>query len=435
MPKLPFAKNETPPKKNYESKILYDFYYREDASQFDTWYNIPYYGKVNEQGSVVYPKELYLEVVSKTTDEDQALCLNFVADAFREMRKHYETLYLDGYLEPGSSYFTRTLEPKKGWQSPNQVYVDNQQETYEDFLSTTLFGLTESNLIKNFDDFVIVFLDYIRQKETPFTRIGLHESNKASLFTTGLVLEVLQSFYGDDQKAIAIVNDPNFGVFEELCKRYGFRIDRNNPWRIIFNIVSNNSSDYINKQSGAKSFNLASFFETFYQDLNVIDYFQEFYTYLKIYYATFIAAYPLYREDNLSDGQCKKAFYSYKNRGPVPYLENNLSNEKLLELFYDFRVAEAGLKVSNERRSYHLKSCLSIYKTMKANIGTEKTEKALKKSLDYIQFNLGTIAFRDVPLEQNNLTRLNGGAMMSAQSQFEKETGEDSSYLNDFSGS
>ena len=432
MPDFPFAKNETPPKKNYESKILYDFYYREDASQFDTWYSIPYYGKVNQLGSVVYPKELYLETVSKTSDENQVSCLSFVAKAFREMRKTYETLYLDGYLETNSTFFTRDLEPKKGWVSPNQAYLDNQQESYENFLTDVLTGLTESNLIKNFDDFVKTFLDYIREKQTPFTRIGLHESNKISLFTTGLVLEVLQSSYGDDQKAFAIVNDPNFDLFEELCKRHGFRIDRNNPWRIIFNIVSTKSSDYIKEELGTNSFNLASFFSEFYQDLNAVDYFEEFYNYLKIYYATFVSAFPLYKEDNLSDGQCKKAFYSYKNRGPVPYLESNLSIEKQLELFYDFRTAEAGLTVSNEKRAYHLKNCLSIFKTMKANLGEKK---ALKKSLDYIQFNLGTITYRDATLDTNNLTRLGGGVMMSAQSQFEKETGEDSRYLNDLSGS
>ncbi len=59
----------------------------------------------------------------------------------------------------------------------------------------------------------------------------------------------------------------------------------------------------------------------------------------------------------------------------------------------------------------------------------------MKEALDYIQYNLGTAAYRNVPLEENNLTRINDGVMMSPQDQFDKRTGEDSSYLNDFSDS
>lgn len=83
MPQLPSADNNSSLKQNYKSKQLYDFYYPQDESQFDLWYEFPYYGKVDTDGRVVYPKESFLRVVSKQDDENQSICLLFVANAFK----------------------------------------------------------------------------------------------------------------------------------------------------------------------------------------------------------------------------------------------------------------------------------------------------------------------------------------------------------------
>jgi len=103
--------------------------------------------------------------------------------------------------------------------------------------------------------------------------------------------------------------------------------------------------------------------------------------------------------------------------------------EENLLLFYKFRLAELGLQASKKRQSFHIKNLISIIRSLK-----NKTV-ATQKALEYIQYNLGTAAFREVSLDENNLTRSNDGVMMSPQDQFDKRTGEDSSYLNDFSDS
>ena len=153
----------------------------------------------------------------------------------------------------------------------------------------------------------------------------------------------------------------------------------------------------------------------------------EFEQYLKIYYITFIQAFPRYKDEGFTTDGCRAAFYRLKDREPAP----NLTKEKTLEFFYDFRIAEAGLNVSSKKRQFHLKNAVTIYRSLK----DKGEQKALSKALDYIQYNIGTITFRDVPLQQNNLTRVSEGVTISPQDQFERKTGEDSSYLNDFSDS
>ena len=435
MPKLPYATNDSSVKDNYESKKLYDYYYEEDLSQFDTWYDSPLYGKVDTLGRLVYPKESFLTTVSKFDDEKQTLCLEFVANAFRKMRMHYNILYLDGYIEINSDFFKNTLQPLRAWKSPTSLYEDDQQLLYEEFLDDILSNLSESPLVKNFDDFVKILLDYIKERATPFTRLGFHASPKVSSYTTGLVIEIFDGEYGNDSQAFEFVNDPNFELFEELCSRYGFKIDRNNPWRIIANLGSSKMAPFIAELGigtvgEEETIDLKQLFDVVYERLDLVDYFKEFSQYLKIFYGTFRQAFPTYKQETFGLSECKKIFFDYKDRSAKTYL----TEEKKLELFYDFRLAESGLDASIERRAFHLKNVLSIFKSFKNNPVPDSKTNALKKALDYIQFNLGTAGYRDVPTETLNLTRLNNDGMLSTQTQFDKKTGEDSSYLNnDFS--
>ncbi|HAW81600.1 MAG TPA: hypothetical protein DCX27_19000, partial [Balneola sp.] len=138
MTNIPSANNNSTTKELYNSRVLYDYLYDQTNRQFDLWYEMPLYGKVDELGRVVYPKESFLEIVSKDSDENTVLCLNYASEAFKKMRLHYETLYLDGYLDTRSDYFQKTLQPFKGWSSPALKYQDNQQALYESFFNDVL---------------------------------------------------------------------------------------------------------------------------------------------------------------------------------------------------------------------------------------------------------------------------------------------------------
>jgi hypothetical protein len=424
---IPSANNNSTTKELYNSRVLYDYLYDQTNRQFDLWYEMPLYGKVDELGRVVYPKESFLEIVSKDSDENTVLCLNYVSEAFKKMRLHYETLYLDGYLDTRSDYFQKTLQPFKGWNSPALKYQDNQQALYESFFNDVLENVLETEDIKDFNSFTVILLEYIKNTKQPFTRVGFHESNNTTVNNTGLAIEIYEGEYGDDSLAFEFVNDNNFEIFQELCGRYGFRIDRNIPWRIVSNFNSKNSEPFTEE-----------IFKTFYERLDLTKYFEEFYNELFVFYTTFVQAYPRYKENRTARSNCINAFYTYKDR-ELPQLRRTdittslyyNQTEATIGLYYNFRLAESGLAASQKRKSFHIKNALTIYKSLR----NKDNKKALSKALDYIQYNLGTTAYRDVPLNQNNLTRLDEGGMMSSQGRFDKRSGEDNSYLNDISDS
>lgn len=440
MTNIPSANNNSTTKELYNSRVLYDYLYDQTNRQFDLWYEMPLYGKVDELGRVVYPKESFLEIVSKDSDENTVLCLNYVSEAFKKMRLHYETLYLDGYLDTRSDYFQKTLQPFKGWNSPALKYQDNQQALYESFFNDVLENVLETEDIKDFNSFTVILLEYIKNTKQPFTRVGFHESNNTTVNNTGLAIEIYEGEYGDDSLAFEFVNDNNFEIFQELCGRYGFRIDRNIPWRIVSNFNSKNSEPFVKEQITKEDriITTEEIFKTFYERLDLTKYFEEFYNELFVFYTTFVQAYPRYKENRTARSNCINAFYTYKDR-ELPQLRRTdittplyyNQTEATIGLYYNFRLTESGLTASQKRKSFHIKNALTIYKSFR----NKDNKKALSKALDYIQYNLGTTAYRDVPLNQNNLTRLDEGGMMSSQGRFDKRSGEDNSYLNDISDS
>jgi len=427
MSKTPFANKNSNTKELYKSREIYEEFYPTDIDQFDLWNNLPLYGRVDNEGTTVFPRESKLVYITQSSDRKQLAVLNFVADAFRKMREHYKTIFRLNAEAGPTRFFSSTLEPTRAWESPVIGYNVYIQSIYDDFYSNVLVDLEQSDKIKNFKDFTNLLFEYIRQNGKAFTRMAYGESGKSTVLNTGLAIEIYPGDYGDDKLSASFVNDPNFPIYQELCRKYGFKIDRNIPWRIVANLRSNNLSPFIKEKLQNNSDNtIENIFTEFYISCDGNEYFEEFITYLKGFYATFYQANKQYKQSVFnSDKLCNGISYKLVNRQSPSSEETTLPLLEKLILFYKFRLAELNLKASTKRQSFHLKNVTAIVKSLK------NEELATKKALEYIKYNLGTAAFREVPLSQNNLTRSNDGVMMSAQDQFDKRTGENSRYITD----
>ena len=427
MANTPFANKNSNTKELYKSRETYEEFYPAAIDQFDLWNNLPLYGRVNEEGTPVFPNESKLLYISQKGDKKQLAVLNFVANAFRKMREHYKTIFRLNTEAGPTRFFSNTLEPTRAWESPIVGYNSYIQSVYEDFYSNVLVGLEQSDKIKNFEDFTNILFEYIRQNGKAFTRLAYGESGQSTVLNTGLAIEIYSGEYGDDKLAASFINDPNFPIYQELCRKYGFKIDRNIPWRIVANIRSNNLFPFIEEKIQNKTEDtIKDIFRENYISYDGDEYFEEFMTYLKSFYATFYQTNRQYKQSIFnSDELCNSIRYKLVNRESPTSEKLNLPLLQKLILFYKFRLAELNLKASNKRQSFHLKNVTAIVKSLKND------QLATRKALEYIKYNLGTAAFREIPLAQNNLTRSNDGVTISAQDQFNKRTGENSRYLTD----
>ena len=63
------------------------------------------------------------------------------------------------------------------------------------------------------------------------------KSSKCSVLNSGLALEIVDlSYTNDESKVTKFIESRNWEYYVNACNDYGFRIDRDAPWRIVMDI-------------------------------------------------------------------------------------------------------------------------------------------------------------------------------------------------------
>jgi len=429
----PTGNNNSTAREIYLSRESYDELFEEEPIQMDLWYDHPFYGKVNEEGSTVLLDEFALKLISGPFAETQNGCIRFAADAFLKMKLHYGVLYKEGTINQNSDFFTDTLTDVKAWESARAKYNEYMQELFGEFFESKLVKVRSSDTIKDFKDMVVQLKDFLRDEHKPFTRKGYLESRFNPPSTSGLCIEIYDGDPADDKERFKFVQDENFEIFSQLCAIYGFKIDRNVPWRIIADIQVKAMQNYImDGFDGAdRDITPKEIFEKYYFVPDMGIYYEEFKTFLESFYVSFTQVFPIYKQQKYSVVKGCQPIFGLNQKLPSLLTTDEqrkkftpLTEVQYLKLFYQIRVSEININVPPEIQHFHLKNIAQIYNFFSANKAT-----ALKKSIEYIKYNLGTLAYRYEPLEKINLQRETKQDIMVSQKKFDAHTGEDISYL------
>jgi hypothetical protein len=205
----------------------------EAVQPLDTWYENSYYGKVNEAGDAVYlfsRNDAFLDVIGKNV-----IALDFVADAFANLTREYSGFVDNGNLDPikGMKY----LKAKSSWIDPEIEYIKHLQDV-KDFLLSDLLAQKYAT-ITSFGDFIKEIYGFLRNmgKKYPLSRSGFILSSRPRANFTGLAVDLELGDYAEDPSKDEILKDQCKLVwFTHLAARHGFFLDKNAPWRFIYNI-------------------------------------------------------------------------------------------------------------------------------------------------------------------------------------------------------
>ena len=261
--------------------LMEDFKQRKDYKQaaaaeikdkvLDTWYQYPNYGFLNER---------YEPVVANAGEDFQNLSrfgeyadpaqrsLPFVVKAFDDLRQ----VFLERAQRPDfniPSYFGN-LAPVKSYES----YEDKYKEYIEEVKTQLSSARTENklHLLNSIIDNSRVF---------PITQSGFSLSTNCPASTTGLTLELAEVPYDTDNIKGEILSSSEYGCFVADAYNSGFYIDKNNPWRLIANLSSPRTQEYIREYKETTSIEntLDRFFrrKTQYEDMqSVYSFFRSF---------------------------------------------------------------------------------------------------------------------------------------------------------------
>lgn len=236
------ANNELPLKNLHHERMMYELYSMEGIEKdryLDLWGTKLLYGRINSSRDAV--SLVRANVLSTVLQNEQVYvqALDFVADAFSDMKVDYERKSLKtGQLA--------TLDATFGFEDPSVRYNRHFDNLVTIFLQN-LYSSGDSS-ISDFDDFSSHFLDFLEKvsKVTPVTKSSYLKSSECSVMNSGLAIEISTLPHDDDSRKITnFVNDENFKLYSSALKQFGFVFDKNAPWRIIAEISSAKMQEYM----------------------------------------------------------------------------------------------------------------------------------------------------------------------------------------------
>jgi hypothetical protein len=229
--------------RKYYSEVIYpnEFW---APTPFDLWATRPLFGKVNQKGEPIFAPSTYLKQV-----ENNVWALDFVADAFADFKTEF--LFLNKNNPAGTPY--ELLIPTRGWASGLNLY-DNYMDTVYDLFINYLENNKVQNNLLDFSEFMEVFYHFINNTSPniPITFGQFVMSKHCPPTISGLMIDISTDYHGNDvDKFNHFLNGNNcFICFAETAEKFGFKLDKNFPGRVIADInspVMNRAGD-INKR-------------------------------------------------------------------------------------------------------------------------------------------------------------------------------------------
>ena len=213
------------------------------------------YGRVDRNYVSIEVNEA---LVSLTTipnadvDVGQVKVINFVADAFAGLSRHFQRSAQIGAIRKTDPYLSN-LKAYAGYTNTEQAYANYFNSLIE---AMSRVKKEKSSNFKDFNEFMSFVNSFSRSvgKTFPITKPGFVRSRFNSVMNNGVSIEIADlSYENDDQKIQDFVGSPNFEYYLNACNSYGFMVDINFPWRLVADLDSVAMNGYANRYGYAST--------------------------------------------------------------------------------------------------------------------------------------------------------------------------------------
>ena len=205
------------------------------------------YGRVMNRTHVpVLLHERNLVAPKNQSPEKVVRVFSFVADAFNDFMDAFDTAQFKNQISPEAGWLA-SPRPKRGYRSATRTYRDYREASFKVFMEHLDKNRLHSK-IHDFDSFYTQFHNYFKLfcRSLPFTIEAFIRSNYCDLSVTGLAIDLEEFDASVDQaKVEKCFNNPNWKFYENVAMQFGFRIDKNCPWRIVADLKSPAMQKYI----------------------------------------------------------------------------------------------------------------------------------------------------------------------------------------------
>ena len=346
----------------------------------DFWdHELIFYGRVDTQGSIVIPRKEKLRALP-VVGKKSLFALDFVADAFKDLKKNVSALQREGCLATENpdgtvELYLTSFEPARAYKNPAKGYGSQLKRIYDSFLSLYMKEENQYTEVMNFEEFRKAFhyfaLHYLNGM--PFNLSSFVISPFNSVLGTGLAIDIAELDAGDDPvKEEKFLDNSRLKLYQNLAQEYGFYIDKNVPWRLVADLGSTTMRPYILARHPEMS-DVRSMFEEYYDTATSQD-FTLMRSQLIRFYNRFVTSRP---HEMIPQRECSTKFKTVYREPAVTEesLAETYSDADWVEMYANFRNLESAI-------AYPLNVVTQIIKNAKDLANKVDTTKAI----DYIDY-------------------------------------------------
>jgi len=346
----------------YESRKMYKEvpYFLNLPNPIRSLYDKLYFGRVDRYQNGILIKcdtELLKQV---RTEGENVFVLNFVADAFEDLRDHLKRVGDHGLINTDSFYYE--LNPVGGLERMQNRFPVFYK-TWNARLSARINSTTKGKMrVVDFPSYVEALLQYMDSGVTqmPITTTGIVVSNFSTPMIGGLSLELAGVNYSIDKpKVREYVFDSNFRYFVRAARKYGFYVDRNGPWKLTADVFSTPMLEYMLPYGVTKE----TFFDTYYNRTYTLD-LDNLKRNLKDMYNQFVTDYPRVTIRSRGTVACPSGELVEKKLRRTASAEEleELGEVYWLDLYFKLRAKEAQVGFTQYRQKFT--TVVELYKSL-----------------------------------------------------------------------
>lgn len=225
-------------RKKYKENFKIDGY-----TFLDTWYENPFYSKLNENFEPVYlDEDLAVKNLSEIGDlAPRVKTSPFLVRAYLAFVQEYATIVQNTNI--GFPVFLEGLVPTSGHVNFEQLYG-----SYVNYVSSRFVAKIRNESDKyNFNQFMqrLVYHTLQSGKYYPLTRSGFLMSNNCPVGVTGMSLQLTNLPSDLDTNKSLLYEDEAFKCYLDFSRAHGLIVDKNLPWRLYADLTSPKMQEYI----------------------------------------------------------------------------------------------------------------------------------------------------------------------------------------------
>jgi len=199
-------------------------------NHIDLWYDVPYYGKVNQRGILYIPKPNKLELPTAT----QLVTFDFVMQAFHEFR-----FFMKRAISHNKTSIGNLLGDIQAKDSFFDAEKEHMRKSYQFVEAFNKYIVDKEKPILGFEAYICEYLKFAMSSKRLNTLYSVFAGPQTPVNATGLAINLLPNKNNNnDNSKNAFFKDSEFAKYITTAANFGFRVNKNAPWMLIADLNS-----------------------------------------------------------------------------------------------------------------------------------------------------------------------------------------------------